>query len=188
MQSYPTYPIAPAVKGGKRSDGIFAMRYCDSSLSSAGSGSASRPCLGPETRVLRGLAPTKLYRPMVWEGEADSKRNESLDPALQTPPLANQQQTSSRQSSNVRDFQIHRSRRQELRRRLNTQRDQIRRIGPVLRLVDNGADLFKRRPHDVGRHFANRVGGRNGVSVTAPAWAKSETQRSSPRAACALTG
>lgn len=38
--------------------------------------------MGPEIRVFRGLAPTKLYRPIVSFVAADSKRKDRLESEL----------------------------------------------------------------------------------------------------------
>lgn len=66
--------------GGSFRHGTCATTCFASSSSSAGSGSFSSPYPGPVVRILRGLAPTKLYRP-TCSVAADSNRNEYVDEA-----------------------------------------------------------------------------------------------------------
>ena len=81
-QSYPTYPMAPPVKGGSRSEGMSATRLFANSWSRRGRGSASRPCLEPDSRILRGSVPMKLYLAIVSVVAADSNRKEYFDSDL----------------------------------------------------------------------------------------------------------
>lgn len=74
-QSYPTYPIAPPVKGGNVKPGTFSTLNSETSFSKAGRGSISSPCPGPVFRTFRGPAPMKLYLPSV-SAAALSKRND----------------------------------------------------------------------------------------------------------------
>lgn len=53
-QSYPTYPMAPAVKGGRINPGTEATRYRESSSSRIGRGSASGPWPEPVLMVFLG--------------------------------------------------------------------------------------------------------------------------------------
>lgn len=76
-QSYPTYPIAPPIKGGNANPGTCATRLCASSFSSNGNGSTSGPWPFPVFSTFFGPAPTKLYLPTFSVFALSNKKEKS---------------------------------------------------------------------------------------------------------------
>lgn len=100
--------------------------------------------MGPERSVLRGSAPMKLYRPMVSEVAADSKRKECFDAELHPWISGRPCLPGTCALLPGCHLEVYRRRSEELGRNRGAEWNQVRRIGPILGLGDDFVDFFQR--------------------------------------------